>query len=294
LNASGVGRIVTVPFSFDAPDAVTIDASAVFPAIVKPEEGAGSEDTIYAESPGDLLAKLSDLRPGRPYVIEEYIPGGEPFGGEWLANYLSVESVVTHGQVRHLGMSGRLPLAPVARETGALFPVAGDERVTREIEELVERAVLAIGISVGLTHTEVKLTPDGPQIIEVNGRLGGGMSRMIPRAGLIDPVRLAVDLAVGRRIELDFGVPRRVAMLVYVQPPLDATALRGLPTPAEVRALPGVTGFDLYKRADDPVDWRQGSFGRVGDLWLEADSLDQIRECYVAVQGFLERSITYH
>ena len=40
----------------------------------------------------------------------------------------------------------------------------------------------ALGVSTGCLHTEVKFTPDGPEIIEVNGRVGGGVPEMLERA----------------------------------------------------------------------------------------------------------------
>ena len=44
--------------------------------------------------------------------------------------------------------------------------------------DIASMAIKALGVRVGFLHTEIKLTPDGPRIIEVNGRLGGSVAEM--------------------------------------------------------------------------------------------------------------------
>ena len=51
-------------------------------------------------------------------------------------------------------------------------------------------AIHALGITIGVTHTEVKLTPDGPKIIEVNGRLGGSVAPLLARSAGFDAIRM--------------------------------------------------------------------------------------------------------
>ena len=50
-----------------------------------------------------------------------------------------------------------------------------------QLLDLLQQAPRALGFTRRVTHTEVKLTPDGPRVIEVNARLGGDL---IPYLGL--------------------------------------------------------------------------------------------------------------
>ena len=59
----------------------------------------------------------------------------------------------------------------------------------------------------GGSHTEVKLTPDGPRVIEVNGRLGGGIPEMLFQASGESIMRLSMRIALGERIVLGDPVP---------------------------------------------------------------------------------------
>lgn len=293
LNAAGVGHVPTAAFRLDDPAAVPLPPGFRFPAIVKPEEGVASRDTVYVASAGDLPARLRELPTGRTYVCEAYIPGADLYGTDWLADYVSVESAVSGGAVGHLGVSGRLPLVAPFREGGLVFPVPPEEKTAAAITDLAERAIAALGITTGLVHTEIKMSPDGPQVIEVNGRLGGTMSRLIPRALGLDPVRLAVDLALGAPLPSGFGAPSRVAMLVYVQAPMEATALAATPPAARLRALPGVFGVDVLARSGRPVDWRSGSLGRICDVWIDAPSPERLRERYRAVLDVLDSGLAW-
>ncbi|UUU25949.1 ATP-grasp domain-containing protein [Streptomyces sp. DSM 40750] len=293
LNTAGVGRVRTFAFRLDDAESVSLPAGARYPAIIKPEEGVASRNTVFVASESDLPARLREIPPGRTYVFEEYIRGADIYGADWLADYVSVESAVAGGVIRHLGVSARLPLVAPFREGGLVFPMPPEEKTAASITDLAERAITATGITTGLVHTEIKMSPDGPQIIEVNGRLGGTMSRLIPRALGLDPVRLAVDIALGVPLPRDFGKPSRVAMLVYVQAPMEATAVEATPSAARLRALPGVFGVDFFARSGRPVDWRSGSLGRICDVWIDAESPEQLRERYRAVLDVLDSGIAW-
>lgn len=293
LNAAGVGSVRTFGFSLERPESVSLPADVPFPAVVKPEVGAASKDAVFVASRDELTARLAELTPGVSYVLEEYLRGAKLYEADWLADYLSVESVVSGGAIRHLGMSARPPLAAPFREGGVVFPVLPDGRTAAAVTDLAERAIKAVGITLGLVHTEIKMTPDGPRIIEVNGRLGGALERLVPRALGIDPVRLAVDIALGAPLPGEFGAPNRRAMVVWVQPPMGATAVAELPSIRELRGLPGVSGVDRVRENEYTVDWRNGSLGRVFDIWLDAASLAELGDRYRAVVDVLDDGIKW-
>lgn len=291
LNAADVGNVRTFGFALERPETVALPVDVPFPAVVKPDVGAASKDAVFVASRDELTARLAELTPGVAYVAEEYLPGAPLYEVDWLADYLSVESVVSGGAIRHLGMSARLPPAPPFREGGVVFPVLPGGETAAAVTDLAERAIKAVGITIGLVHTEIKMTPGGPQVIEVNGRLGGALERLVPRATGADPVRLAVDTALGDPLPGGFGAPGRLAMVVWVQPPVGATAVAEAPPIRELRALPGVFGVDRVRK--DELDWRTGSLGRVFDIWLDGASLAELGERYRTVAGVLDDGIKW-
>ena len=63
--------------------------------------------------------------------------------------------------------------------------------------DLATAALRALGVRTGGFHTEIKLTPDGPRVIEVNGRLGGGVPEMLLQASGESLMRLSMRVALG-------------------------------------------------------------------------------------------------
>ncbi|WNM30391.1 ATP-grasp domain-containing protein [Streptomyces sp. Li-HN-5-11] len=289
LNDSGVGRIRSIAMT---PDRLPEDIP--LPAVVKPRAGAGSEDTVIVSTMAEFRTRVAELNPRREYVVEQYIQGAEAPLGDWLADYVSVESAVdADGRIAHLGITGRLPLAEPARETGLLFPVRPPQEMADALYTVAEAAVAALDFAAGLAHTEIKLTAEGPVVIEVNGRLGGGLHRLMPKAGGLEPVGLALSLAAGEALPQSVPEPEQYTLHHYVQPPPDAVAVRELPQPRALRALPGVFAADRIAAPGSPVNWRSGSAGRIYDVWLRASSLEELRQHKTALDEALTASIVW-
>jgi glutathione synthase/RimK-type ligase-like ATP-grasp enzyme len=283
LNAAGVGCVPVAEVCV-GPDAAPPPAE-LFPAVVKPRRGSGSEQTVIVPDAASFGAATVALDPRRSYVAERYIPDGAPLA-DWLANYLSVESVVRGNEVVHLGLTGRLPLAEPARETGLVFPLPVPGDVRAGLTGLAEQAMEALGIRLGVVHTEIKLAPDGPQVIEVNGRLGGRLNGAMAMVGMPEPVGIAVALAAGRPLPAP-GVASGAALSFWLQPPREAREVVALPSARELARLPGVTTAKAIRGPGSPVDWRLGTAGLVLEAWLHGADQDELRDRYLAVRRML-------
>jgi biotin carboxylase len=224
------------------------------PAVLKPVHGGGSRNTFLIEdgAAGEalvarLLAEGGAGFPGEDdLVVEEYLRGrpSAPFG-----DFVSVESAVVSGDVRHFAVMGKFPLAVPFRETGEFWPSHLSDAEEKDIENLARQAIGALRIRSGIVHTEIKLTEKGPRIIEVNGRLGGDVHTLLRSAAKFSPIELAGQIALGRSIQapgpscdrvffqLNHPAPRRRCQLV---------AVHGID---EVRSLPGVATYRAYARA---------------------------------------------
>jgi S-sulfo-L-cysteine synthase (3-phospho-L-serine-dependent) len=94
---------------------------------------------------------------------------------------------------KHLGPE------PYFVETGHDFPAPLAAAARGQLERTAVAALAALGLSWGAAHVELRLTPAGPVLIEVNPRLAGGMiPQLISEALGIDVIAQLVAAAAGR------------------------------------------------------------------------------------------------
>ncbi|MFJ2918683.1 ATP-grasp domain-containing protein [Streptomyces sp. NPDC087307] len=190
------------------------------PAVLKPLCGEGSRSTHLIEDAEQGAALVAELLSGtggeNSLVLEEYLRGRDcgPFG-----DHISVESAVTGGRVSHWAVTGKFPLEPPFREVGHLRPAPLTEAERAAALDVVTAALHALDITTGITHTELKLTADGPRIIEVNGRLGGFQTQLASLAGDFDAVTLAGRVALGEDVSQVRADERRVVFARAVPAP---------------------------------------------------------------------------
>jgi carnosine synthase len=79
------------------------------------------------------------------------------------------------GEPAFSSVSQNWPTAePSFQETGLHCPPDHNERAVRQLIELSVRTAQEFGLHRGVLHIEGKCTSNGPRIIEVNARMGGG------------------------------------------------------------------------------------------------------------------------
>lgn len=219
-----------------------------FPAVLKPLRGAGSELTFALHDHEDAQEALSLWRGSGspPMILEERLVGRPDLG---CADYVSVESVVCDGQIINLGVTGKLPLVSPFRETCSFWAPEFLHFVTPDCHEATRSALEALRVQYGVFHTELKLTADGPVVIEVNGRLGGFIADLILRYCGFDMIAAAASVGLGRTSDSIAGkfleCPRRDGFhFTFNSLPLDgATELMAIDGAAQVRSLPWVVGY---------------------------------------------------
>ena len=68
----------------------------------------------------------------------------------------------------------------------------------------------ALGFTDGFANVDMKLTPDGPRVVEVNGRLGGNVHVLMELAGGPSILPLAFRVALGQDMATEPAVARVV------------------------------------------------------------------------------------
>ncbi|GAB3392746.1 hypothetical protein GCM10027568_20630 [Humibacter soli] len=231
-----------------------------FPVVLKPVSGMGSRGIRLLRDREELLELAGDPI---DHVVEEFLPDRDGLPG-WAASYLSVETVVASGVTHHVALTGRFPLEPPFRETGNFIPALADEQLRGQLLMMVDQAVATLGVRDSVLHTEIKLTPDGPRLIEINGRLGGRPGFVLAEVSDVNLFAIACRVAAGVPVELDGLVPLSgVGFWLMIQPPVDARTLTTLDGLDEAAALPGVSLVDPKRAMGQGVDWREGTDGQV-------------------------------
>lgn len=238
------------------------------PVVLKPVSGSGSvgvrlcKDTAeVAAHAATLLAQTVNERgiavPGR-LLVEELAVGPEysceAFGGRVL------------GVVRkHLGPP------PWFVEIGHDFPAPLSEDDAAAVHACTEAALEALGLDFGPTHVELRLTPAGPALIEVNPRLAGGnIPEMVRHATGVDLVTETVRLVTGGRPHLDATRARHSAIRFLLAPA--AGTLEAVEGADRAAAVEHVVDVRVTRSAGDAVT-REGDFrDRIGHVLTCADS----------------------
>ncbi|RZU53275.1 ATP-grasp domain-containing protein [Krasilnikovia cinnamomea] len=215
------------------------------PVVVKPRLGEGSQYThlVRDEASGAMLLSRLAAEYGGELVAEEFIEGQSrlPFG-----DYVSVESYVVEGEITHLAITGKFPILPPFREQGHFWPAPVSSAEHDEIIALTRRALLALDIRTGITHTEVKLTSEGPRLIEVNGRIGGQINELALRACGVDLIAAAAAIAMGHPVHGLALNPQGTFFQYHNLPPLAACRLTEVSGVQDAKQVDGVQSYEVY------------------------------------------------
>jgi biotin carboxylase len=284
-----VPRCVAVPSQSASRELEEVISGTVFPVVLKPRHGAASRETFLISDVGELRARLTeiqDLASEPDMVIEEYLVGASPPPSAYFGDFVSVESVVSHGIVSHLAITGRLPFAKPFRETGLTIPSDYEPSLATEIFALVTKAIAALDIQSGCLHTEVKVTDRGPRVIEVNGRIGGFVAPVLALASPgLNFYEISQRVALGEQVVFDAPVPTEgVGFVIVGQPPIGVhrvVSVTGLDRLAE---YPGVSSVSLNRSPGDEVNWRLGSHEYVYSVLGNVSDHAGVR----AVQEFID------
>jgi carnosine synthase len=98
-------------------------------------------------------------------LLEQYLDGTE----------VDVDVVMSNGEWVYAAVSDNGPtLEPYFNETWAASPSLLPREQQVALKEMAVGCVKALGFESGVFHVECKYTSSGPQLIEVNARMGGG------------------------------------------------------------------------------------------------------------------------
>ncbi|MGW1915414.1 ATP-grasp domain-containing protein [Streptomyces sp. NPDC002076] len=250
-------------------------------AVLKPVAGVGSMATHPVSASSDLAQiwetarseYLADPRGnGRPvFILEERLIGRPWHTDPRYGTYVSVESLVQSGEIMHLAVTDKLPLTEPFRENGGILPSSLGAADIARLHAAATDAIRAIGLTDCAVHTEFMLTADGPRVIEVNGRIGGGVTEQLFLSSGYDVVLAMAAVATGTPAP-EARPARRSAAIMLPQAPGEEARLSRVPEAAEVLALPGVVSVQINYSVGQRPEWERGTAaGTLARVFAAAD-----------------------
>ncbi len=178
-----------------------------YPFIVKPVDGTASLGVFRVETPEDaeqVWAQVQRLRGTRTdrvstlfvlreFLIEEYVDGPE----------FSVESFSFAGRHVIVAITEKFVDHRNFAELGHAVPARLDADAQERIRGSVRRFLDLVGLRDGVSHTEIRIGPRGPAIIESHNRVAGdSITDLVFGAYGIDLVMYALGWPFGLVVEL--------------------------------------------------------------------------------------------
>ncbi|WP_228688185.1 pyridoxal-phosphate dependent enzyme [Amycolatopsis keratiniphila] len=201
LTAAGL----TQPLYVEVDDPAEVAAACAvvgLPCVVKPVGDTGSMNVRLCDDPDEAAAHVAHIlgvthnvrgQPvSRRVLVEAFVPGPE----------VSVETVTLDGVTQWAGVTEKRTTAgPHFVETGHVFPAGLAPKAAAAVTDAVTRALQAVGLDHGVAHTEVRLGPAGPAVVEINPRPAGGMiPELVRLAAGVDLLDLHLRLSAGQRV----------------------------------------------------------------------------------------------
>ena len=170
------------------------------PFIIKPTDRSGSRGIYKITNKSQIKSALDSARSEsfeKSAIAEEFIEGNE----------YSCEFISQNGKHHFLAITKKYTTgAPHFIETGHAEPSDLTDEQAATVLKTIEKALDALGIQNGASHSEFKVLPNGKiGIIEIGARMGGDCigSDLVRISTGFDFVGAVIDVATGASIEDD-------------------------------------------------------------------------------------------
>lgn len=263
--------------------------------IVKPADNAGSRgvvllekrrlaDTPYEDLPVEDKEELLALyryskenSRGKIVLVEELMTGPE----------VSVEAMTIEGETQIITITDKITTdLPYFVELGHTEPSRLSPSVQAQICALTLQAVKAIRLQNGPSHTEIKITGDGPKVVELAARLGGDFitSRLVPLSTGVDMVGESLHLACGSPVNLKKSREKGAAIR-FIQG--KEGIIKNIIVDEKLNSLAGLCEFVLYKKPGERSKETKSSNDRLGHVITCGETADEAQRIAQVALGLI-------
>ena len=244
--------------------------------IVKPADNAGSRGVVAlndgGERSGEELLRTYEYSKENSrngiVMVEEFMTGPE----------VSVEAMTVDGETTILTITDKfITPPPYFVEIAHSEPSRLDEEIQERIRQVALQAIAAIRLQNGPSHTEIKVTQEGPKIVEIAARLGGDFitSRLVPLSTGVDMVGASVLLATGEKVDLAHKWKKGSA-IHFIQG--KEGVIKSIVIDEALSQLEGVEEVAVYKKAGDTVHGTRSSNDRLGHIITVGETAEEAME----------------
>lgn len=262
---------VPSPWYFDISsyeDLKALEGKVSFPCIIKPTDNAGSHGVAKVNDFKELLDNYeyahSCSRHGE-VIVEEYLDGPE----------VSVEVMVVNGVVHILQITDKITTeAPHFVEMGHTQPTSLSEETQDKIRQVATNACLAIGVDKGPAHVEMKITKQGPKMIELGARMGGDniTTHLVPLSTGIDMVGSTIKVALGEEPDITPTLHCGSAIRYFKVP---FGTIKAIENVEAAKQIPGIKQITFTKEIGAESTPIQCSNDRIGFVIAQGRSAEE-------------------
>lgn len=248
-------------------EAVNKVNSAGYRCIVKPADNSGSRGIYFlSDYEIETIEKAYEYsrqssRSGE-LMVEEYMEGPE----------VSVETLSVEGSCHVIQITDKITTGvPYFVEMGHSQPSYLPEDIKNQIKKITIAANHALGIENGPSHTEIKVTKDGPKIVELGARLGGDniTTHLVPLSTGVDMVECCIRIALGEKPDLVPKYQKGSAIRYFKADHGRIIQINGID---EASKLDGIRQISVVRGIGEIINGIKKSGDRVGFVIAQADS----------------------
>lgn len=236
--------------------------------IIKPVDSSGSRGIYLLSDLTDRERIIKVFSYSRKYssngevLVEEYMDGPE----------VSVETLTYDGICHVIQITDKLTTgAPYFVEMGHNEPSILGSELIQEISKIAVNAANAIGIEIGPAHIEIKVTEEGPKIVELGARLGGDniTSHLVPLSTGIDMIESCINLSLGNKPIINKRINKGSAIRYFKSSTGIIKEINGVENAKEID---GIIQICFQKKPGDCINKIMSSGDRIGFIIAQNDT----------------------
>jgi biotin carboxylase len=248
-----------------------------YPCVVKPTDQAGSVDVAACFDADQVRRQVTRIlgaernhhgQRRRPAVlVEGYLTGPE----------VSVETITYDGRTTVVGVTDKqLGSLPHFVEMGHASPSSLPADTVAACRRTAVAALDAIGYDLGVAHVEIKATPTGARLIEINLRPGSDrIPDLVQHSTGVSLTRVALQLSLGLTPDPVVAASRGAAAVRFLMVPPGRVA--GIHGEHAARNAPGVLDHANHVAVGDVVGQLLDAHQRAAHVIATGPTTDQAR-----------------
>ena len=241
--------------------------------VVKPSDSAASRGVQFINNDNNLEEIYKGLlcySRNNIVMVEELMLGKE----------VSVECLIVDRKAYILNITDkRVCELPYFVEIGHSEPSMLDKETKLAIKTVAVNAIEAINIVNGVSHVEIKITDEGPKIVELAARLGGDYitAMLVPLSTGYNLVANSVKLALG--LDIDPIINNNNGSAIRFISARKGT-IKEIFIPNNVYSTEGLVEIEMYKKVGDSTNDLKSSNDRIGHIIAKGkNAQDAINIC---------------